>query len=110
VTPFESCPRYSSCSANVCPLDPDQDKRAFLPGESRCGVARTIRVRIAAAYPTLLPRGGLTLREHAAARTWAAMPASQREATLARLAAHPLPPRRGSAGQTPNIDVPKDAA
>ena len=32
------CPRYSSCSAPICPLDPDWRDRAHLHGERICGL------------------------------------------------------------------------
>src|SRR6185437_3110278 len=38
----ESCPRYQSCSANICPLDPDWRKRSHLQGEPVCGLLREL--------------------------------------------------------------------
>jgi len=35
VTP-DQCPRYSNCSAPICPLDPDWRDRAHLDGERVC--------------------------------------------------------------------------
>lgn len=34
----ESCPRYESCSAPVCPLDARWDSRAYVRGEAVCGL------------------------------------------------------------------------
>ena len=30
------CPKFQSCSANICPLDPDWQKRIYLKGEPVC--------------------------------------------------------------------------
>lgn len=32
----QSCPRYSRCSANVCPLDADWRKRSHIRGDEVC--------------------------------------------------------------------------
>ena len=37
ITP-EHCPRFQSCSANICPLDPEWRKRNHLDGETVCGL------------------------------------------------------------------------
>lgn len=34
--PMRECPRYSSCSANICPLDPDWSIRGHVPGDEVC--------------------------------------------------------------------------
>ena len=36
MNPMAECPRYSQCSAPICPLDPDWRKRSHLPGEPVC--------------------------------------------------------------------------
>lgn len=41
ITP-ERCPRFQSCSANICPLDPDWRKRSHLQGEPVCGMLREL--------------------------------------------------------------------
>jgi hypothetical protein len=33
---MKQCPRFNSCSINVCPLDPEAKYRCNLPGENRC--------------------------------------------------------------------------
>lgn len=82
--PYEECPRFSGCSVNVCPLDPEQDKRNKLKGEPDCGGWVSTRKRIAAKYPGLLPDKGLTTREVAKKVRWEAMPESEREKRRAR--------------------------
>lgn len=51
---FESCPRFQSCNANDCPLDPDAalhgGRRSSLPGEEPCRAQRVVRERIASAH------------------------------------------------------------
>lgn len=77
--PFEECPRFLHCSANVCPLDPDQDLRDFVEGEEKCGVGKTYRIRIAEKYPQALPKKGMKPREWAAHKAWASLPAEEQE-------------------------------
>jgi hypothetical protein len=52
--PFRSCPRFSDCSCNDCPLDPDAalhgGPRKARPGEMRCRATRSTRERIAMAH------------------------------------------------------------
>lgn len=36
VVPLSSCPRFDSCGAPVCPLDPNHLRSAHLPGEPTC--------------------------------------------------------------------------
>lgn len=76
--PFEECPRFDFCGANVCPLDPDQHKRKWLPGEERCEADKADRMRIGSKYPELLPDGGLAKREAAGRRTWESKTPDQR--------------------------------
>lgn len=63
MTPYQECPRYDSCSCNVCPLDPEAAARIALPGEEACRAQRTTREAIAARYPALIPMRGLLPRE-----------------------------------------------
>jgi hypothetical protein len=30
------CPKFDSCSAPICPFDPERDKRTYLKGEPVC--------------------------------------------------------------------------
>ena len=60
------CPKYSACSANVCPLDDDRHLRSHLNGERVCyylteAVKRDARanfasVRLGDLYEVVLPR------------------------------------------------------
>ena len=60
------CPKYDSCSANICPLDPDWRLRSHLNGERVCyylteAVKRDARanfasVRLGDLYEVVLPR------------------------------------------------------
>jgi len=75
-TPVENmrrCARFDSCSAPICPLDPDWAKRDMLPGDGTCTwlleiakagpesqyVPENIRQDIAEMLPRLLPAVGL---------------------------------------------------
>lgn len=70
--PLYKCPRYSKCSVNNCPLHPVYPHILVCPEdkELKCGVAKSIRVRISAEFPGMLKMGGLTTREHAAKQKW----------------------------------------
>jgi hypothetical protein len=89
--PFMSCPRYQSCSANDCPLDPEAamhgGRHAALPGEEVCRASRRVRERVAAAHGlpvgfALLPRERARDGRRAA---WLALPAAVREQRAAGL-------------------------
>jgi hypothetical protein len=84
--PYRSCPRFASCSVNHCPLDPQQDRRQPEASDTakKCGLAKSIRVRIGREYPELLPLMGMTRREHAGQRVWASLGALQQAQVLAR--------------------------
>lgn len=36
--PLAPCPRHRSCSANICPMDPEVHRRTHLRGEPVCGM------------------------------------------------------------------------
>jgi hypothetical protein len=63
------CSRYNVCSVNLCPLDPDIDKRTSDPDdpETVCRVSKPDRKRFVARMPpemqALLPFGGLLRSE-----------------------------------------------
>lgn len=61
---MKQCPRFKDCSAPICPLDPLEDLRKTMPGDDKCGIAKSIRTRIAKG--TMLPRQGMTKQEFAA--------------------------------------------
>jgi len=79
IQPYKECPRFDWCSSNKCPLDPDLDKRVVLPDDPKCTAFKSIRMKIAANYPVLLPRQGLTKYEWKAKKTWATMDPAKKE-------------------------------
>lgn len=88
--PYEECPRYSTCSVNICPLDPDQDLRTTskLDKEQECPMEKQVRVRIGTKYPDLLPKGGLKPKEWAAQQRFLSLSPAQREEAKKRLSAY----------------------
>lgn len=66
------CPRWDGCSVNACPLDPHPPHP--LDKEPRCTMEKNVRVRIAAQFPGMIPRGGLSVREYTAAQSYARLP------------------------------------
>ena len=76
IAPYESCPRFFTCSVPLCPLDPDVGKRVKMQGEAPCPLGKTRRMRIAAAK--LLPNRGLFPRELASLLAWEALPPEER--------------------------------
>jgi len=73
--PNEKCPRFQACNVPVCPLEPLMDERLALPGEEKCTLGKTIRLRLGKDLPWL----GLTPRENAAKCRWDALPESEKE-------------------------------
>lgn len=92
--PFEECPRYAVCSVNICPLDPEQDRRTIheLDKEQKCPMEKGVRVRIGSKYPDQLPMGGLTRPEWAAAKRMANLSPAQKLARAERLRAYHFKP------------------
>lgn len=68
------CPRWAHCSVNNCPLAPHPAHPA--DRQTKCLVERIVRERISARYPGQLANGGLTAREAAGKRGFAALPPS----------------------------------
>lgn len=99
--PNEDCPRFDKCSVNKCPLHPDYDRLYCAyedkggPGdpEKVCLAKRSTREAIAAQYPNVLSKNGLTdaeihrdaKRARAKAR-WDALPEEMKSARLSKLA------------------------
>ena len=81
--PMTKCPRYAVCSAPVCPLDPDQDKRTRLQGEPKCPLSKRLRIRLAEGAD--LERDGMTKSEWARHRQWSEMTESERARRTAKL-------------------------
>lgn len=95
LSPFMSCPSFSSCSTNDCPLDPEAalhgGSHRSCPGEEACRAQRKTRERIAVehGYPAAW---GLTAKESsrdarraAGQARWLALPTEERERRLAGL-------------------------
>jgi len=73
--PMIRCPRWHSCSAPICPLDPQKELRVGLvEDEERCTLPKAKRVELGA----LLPWRGLWPREIASMEKWARMTDEQR--------------------------------
>ncbi|MBU1091887.1 hypothetical protein KKA27_03450 [Patescibacteria group bacterium] len=64
--PMKNCPRFSFCSAPICPLDPDWKNRTYLPGEPICGLSKSRRTLLGKD----LPNKGLFKRELAGLKNW----------------------------------------
>jgi hypothetical protein len=65
---MEQCPRFSGCSVPICPLDYYQDLKVKEPGDDKCGVAKSIRIRIG--KDTGLLYNGLTKKEFIGKQQW----------------------------------------
>lgn len=100
-TPNEYCPRFDKCSVNKCPLHPDydvlycahEDKDGPGDPEKTCLAKRSTRETIAAQYPNVLCKSGLTDAEiHRDAKRakakahWDALPEEMKSARLGKLA------------------------
>lgn len=72
IEPYRECPRFSKCSVNNCPLHPSYPNLYKEPSdpEPRCTLPKSYRLRVGQQYGDLLSRGGLTVREFTAQRTW----------------------------------------
>ncbi|MFA5047985.1 MAG: hypothetical protein WC516_03015 [Patescibacteria group bacterium] len=73
---MKRCPRFEHCSSPKCPLDYWQDDRIVLTGDEKCGVAKSIRMRIG--KDTELPLKGLTKREFLGRQQWEQKSESER--------------------------------
>jgi hypothetical protein len=114
--PF-SCPRFSSCACNECPLDPlaamHGGTRHVLENEEPCRARRATREAIAAKHG--LPAGYALLpdeREHDARQArWEALPAEEQERRKAGLWRGPGPVLTGVCEETTTgrDDVAPDA-
>ncbi|KKH92879.1 hypothetical protein EO95_09380 [Methanosarcina sp. 1.H.T.1A.1] len=65
-SPFKKCNRFSSCSVNNCPLDPEYPDRSVHEDdpEQECTCEKTYRVRIAEQFPGMLKYHGMTIKEY----------------------------------------------
>lgn len=66
-----ACPRFSSCNAPKCPLDPCEDMRVYIKGEAKCTLDKGKRMELAQLISDAqLPRQGMTKREWAGYLSW----------------------------------------
>ncbi len=84
--PFRLCPRYDSCSVNACPLDSHYATAITHPldRERKCPMEKPVRVRIAASFPNILAKNGLTNAEWAAKQTYDRKPVAVKLAMAQR--------------------------
>lgn len=87
--PFQTCPSFSSCACNNCPLDPSSalrgGTRTAVEGEEPCPANRATRERIAVENGidpalVLLPR---ERRRDVARKAWENLPPQVRDRVLA---------------------------
>ena len=76
LSPYTLCPRFNSCNVNICPLDPDQSLRNYLPGEPKCTMEKGVRLRLGAN----LPNFGLKPLELKGKQRWDALSPEAKEA------------------------------
>ena len=84
---MKECPRFNTCSCNLCPLDFAIAERWPQDDEQDCMARRATREAIAARHPGL-PTGGLTRREVARDKRraqWNALSPEERKARLSKL-------------------------
>jgi hypothetical protein len=79
---MENCPRFKFCSANRCPLDSDIDLRNEIKGEEKCGMAKSIRLRIGKEFN--LEKMGLTEREWSARKRYENLSPEDKEKLVRR--------------------------
>ncbi len=74
--PYRDCQRFDTCSANDCPLSP-----ISYPSHPK---DKSVRSRISASYPGLLPMQGLTRAEWGAKLAYDRKPPSVKAAMIER--------------------------
>ena len=79
--PYEECPRFNSCSINICPLDPFIHQKEKLFDEQDCPMEKGVRLKLGKDLQSL----GLTPRELQGKRRWEALPEANKEATRQRM-------------------------
>ena len=74
------CPRFDRCSVANCPLSIGYPGHFTHPTdkERRCEMEKSVRTRIAATDPGVLPMSGLTVAEHAAKRLFELKPVADK--------------------------------
>jgi hypothetical protein len=81
---FEFCSRFHKCNVNRCWLDTNK-KCVSLPEdkETRCTIAKSIRVRIGTAYK--LPNKGMKPREISSQQNWDNLPEAEKKRRIDRI-------------------------
>lgn len=78
------CPRFNFCSVSICPLDSQSHLRNKLEGESKCKVAKAIRMRIGREHR--LPKQGMTGKEFSFYQRWEKKTEAEKNQIKERLA------------------------
>jgi len=79
----EECPRWDSCCSNNCPLAPGRYKTDPSDPMTKCGVAKSIRLRIGTKWK--LPNQGLKSRELSARKRWDELPEEVKAERIVKL-------------------------
>ncbi len=79
---MKKCPHFDTCSAPICPLDIEKDKRIQLNGEPKCKLGKARRMELGAD----LPWKGLTSKELAGKRSWEAKSEKEKEECMSKVA------------------------
>jgi hypothetical protein len=85
MNPMKACPRYDTCTAPICPLDPDWHHRSHLPGERVCVWLTELskprgeeRIRSVLTWPTADQVVQSRIREHGGANLRCALDRASR--------------------------------
>ncbi len=78
---MKRCPRFNSCSANVCPIDADAGLRKQLPGEDRCPFClkkksegqKGIRTLAPSSILEVIPKSNLKMLNRRSQKRWLAI-------------------------------------
>lgn len=79
---IKKCPRFDVCSAPICPLDIEKDKRIQLNGEPKCKLGKRRRMKLGYG----LPWKGLTPNELAAKTRWEQKSKKEKSEYISRIA------------------------
>lgn len=79
--PFHDCPRFETCSVNVCPLDPFRNEKNSFSDEKDCPMEKRVRLRLGKDLPWL----GLTKAEFKAKNRWERLPEEEKQAMRQRM-------------------------
>jgi hypothetical protein len=86
--PSLDCPRFQTCSVNICPLAFDYETNIlkYTSGdfEKKCTMAKSIRIRIGRFYGNL-KYGGLTRNEFAQKNIWELKPIEEQKRLISHI-------------------------